>query len=207
MDRNPDNVSASETTPLLEQEKPDISSSKNTTVPRSTSRYKPPSTRETSLDETAGPSRHRPTAPEITQQRSTTETTEERPCDLKRIVGTIFLTLWIVWPLLFLAMGVKYFGKCPAISSLPLLAILAGLFGFIPIFMQAIQFLRPNSDWHTGMYWKYTLLVQEVAFAVIFAAYNYFLYSVKPSFDSTREDYCNRDFYNFNFFLNVLSLI
>ncbi|GFV89760.1 uncharacterized protein TNCV_827521 [Trichonephila clavipes] len=52
--------------------------------PRSTSRYKPPSTRETSLDETAGPSRHRPTAPEITQQRSTTETTEERPCDLKR---------------------------------------------------------------------------------------------------------------------------
>ncbi|GFQ78727.1 uncharacterized protein TNCT_484491 [Trichonephila clavata] len=205
MDSNSDDVSAelpTETTPLLKSE---ISSSKDTTVSSFTSGGKYLSTKETvPLDAEAGPSR---TTTEITEPRSAAETTERCSFDISKIVKAVFLTLCTAWPLMFLVLGIKYFGKCPAISSLPLLAILGGFFGVIPIVMQVIKTYRPNSYCSDGSHYKYALLIQEMAFAVIFIAYNCVLYSMEPNFDSTREDYCDRFFYKFNFAFNILSIV
>lgn len=216
MDVKPDDAateSSSELAPLLGEKEAEASTSrKDTSIPRSTTGYQSCSAEETITPiyaEEAVPSHEMPPAPEATEQVPIARGAEELPdSNIFKLLHAIFLVLTLAWPMTFLLLGILYFGKCPASSSLPLMAIMTGLSAVVSLLIRIFKVIWINDVGdNCRLQCKYAQIGQDLSFLVSFIVYNCMLYSFKPSNDPSREDYCDAHFYSFNYNANFVSIV
>ncbi|GFQ78729.1 hypothetical protein TNCT_484501 [Trichonephila clavata] len=143
-----------------------------------------------------------------TTEQVATSRTQKNPPSSYSVIEVFLLTLVLAWPLTFLCLGIVYFDKCPAQDKLPLVTIMTACAGTLPIIMRVIKVIWIDrlSDvirHRCG----HLLMILEAIFLLFFCPYNAMLFSVNPSYDSSRDDYCNYYFYNLNFNANFFSIV
>ncbi|GFT93705.1 hypothetical protein NPIL_642091 [Nephila pilipes] len=115
--------------------------------------------------------------------------------------------LLLVWPIMLAFLGAANIGQCPANRFLPVSMAIAGFLAVVAVLFRIIKYnLLKLEDDTLDRKLKYVRMGIDSAFLSSFVIYSWILYSLEPSHDQFREDYCNDVLYNFSLKANDYSL-
>lgn len=130
------------------------------------------------------------------------------PSLLSNIVFRLLLHIALLtWPLSVGIVGATSIIKCPGIRSLPVMMTIIGFLGFIILFLRIATIMTLHVMAYLVYPIRWIILSLEFLFAILFIAKNMVSYYYECSFNPSSQYYCDEDFYNLAFRLNIVSFV